>query len=283
MSLLFRSRKKEEIDLVLSSCGTRAPCFIGGVEALLDKGYKIKRIGGSSGGALIAASYALGHTLRTMRERAEKVPYSDFKDFHLKNLLSLSNPSVYSGAALDKYLQELYGEATLSDFKIDCYIAVVTILGRKRKVLTKDSHPDLPVWKAVRMSCTIPFIFPYQLLDNVAVTDGGLITSVFDIFPDRPRDIVALRPRADDGLRKTVQDFAEERLFLWNYLKILAEYLLDAVDNQHVPDMEWNRTIIIPTFELGSFNFNLKPDQIQKLIQYGYNAVSVSEIVPDLS
>jgi hypothetical protein len=69
------------------------------------------------------------------------------------------------------------------------------------------------------------------------------------------------------------QEVKAHKLFIWNYLKILAEYLWDAVDNQHVPESEWNRTIVIPTREIGGFDFYLTPSDVDNLIQYGYDAV----------
>jgi hypothetical protein len=278
MSLWGKS-KNRDIDLVLSSSGVRAPCFIGGIQALEEKQFNIRRIAGSSGGAIIASGYALGMSTTEMKELAPHIPYKSMRDFRVKNLLSASNPSVYTGEELDKFYQSLFGDVTLKDFVIDCKIAVVTILGRKRILLDRQSHPDLPVWKAVRMSSTIPFIFPYLELDGTPVTDGGLVTSMFDIFPDSPRPVIGLRPRADHGFKKTIQDVKASKLFIWNYLKILAEYFLDAVDNQHVPETEWNRTIVIPTHEVGGFNFYLELEDINKLIQYGYDAVIQSELI----
>ncbi len=274
--LLWKKRNKD-IDLVLSSSGPRAPCFVGGIEALKDKGFNIKRIAGSSGGAIIAAGYALGISLERLKELAYQVPYADIKDFHFGNLLSTENPSLYSGKTLDAYLKSIYGDATISDFKIDCKIAVVTIIERKRVIIDKDSHPNLPVWKAVRMSSTIPFIFPYYKLDGVPVTDGALVTSLFDMFPKRERPVIGLRPRAELGIPKFVQR-SEHKLFIWNYIKVLAEYFIDAVDNQHVPQGEWNRTIVIPTLDIRGFTFELTDAQVTALLQYGYDAVMNSDL-----
>ena len=280
MSLFRTRRPNKNIDVVFSSSGTRAPCFIGGLDAILDKGYHIHRIAGSSGGAIIASGYALGMSTQEMREMASEIPYTKFKDFQIRNLLSFTNPSVYTGQELDKYYQGVFGNATLKDFKIDCRISVVTIIGKERKIISRESHPDLPVWKAVRMSSTIPFIFPYLELDGKAVTDGGLYTQTHDIFPDQIRPVICLRPRADHGIKKVVQDVKVHKLFIWNYLKIVAEYFVDAVDNQHVPEDEWSKTIVLPTFEIGGFNFDLTPPAINRLIQYGYNAVIISNLLP---
>jgi NTE family protein len=273
-------RNLKELDLVLSSSGTRAPCFIGALDAIQEKGYRIRRIAGFSGGAIIAAGFALGMTIDELRELAPNTPYSKFRDFRIRNLFSISNPSVYTGKCLDDFYKDIFGTATLKDFKIDCVIAVVTIIGRERILLSKETHPDLPVWKAVRMSSTIPFIFPYMELDGVAVTDGALVTNMFDVFPENERTLITLSPRSDPGLKRVVRTIRGTRLFIWNYLRILAEYFLDALDSRHIPQEEWGKTVLIPTFELGGFNFEIGPRDIERLIQYGYDAVIISDILP---
>lgn len=279
----WKAKQKQEIDLVLSSSGVRAPCFIGGIEGILEKGYEIKRIAGTSGGAIIAAGHALGKTTEELRELAPNTPYNKFKDFSIRNLLSLTNPSVYTGQELDAFYQDVFGGAKLKDFQIDCRISVVTIIGRERIILDRESCPDLHVWEAVRMSSTIPFIFPYLRLDGKAVTDGGLVTDMFDIFPDDLRMKVALRPRADHGIKKTIQDVKASKLFLWNYIKIVAEYFQDAIDNQHIPEAEWKNTLVIPTDSVGAFNFDINSEDIIKLMDCGLEAVRYSEMLPDLN
>lgn len=283
MSFLEKAGRTANLDVVLSSSGVRAPCFIGGLRALEEKGYTIQRIAGTSGGAIVAAAYALGYSVQEMSELVKSIPYSKFRDFRISNLLSLINPSVYTGKGLDDYYKQIYGEATLKDFKIDCSISVVTIMGRQRRILTRESHPDMPVWKAVRMSSTIPFIFPWYDLEGEPVTDGALVTGMYDIFPHESRPIVALRPRSDYFLKRNIQEVRAKTTFLWNYLRIVAEHFLDAIDSQHVPENEWSRTVIIPTFEIGGFNFNLTPDDVERLVQYGYDAVSVSNLLPPVS
>jgi hypothetical protein len=71
-------------------------------------------------------------------------------------------------------------------------------------------------------------------------------------------------------------------MFLWNYLKVLAEYFLDALDNQHVPQGEWEKTIMIPTFEIGGFSFSITPEEVQKLVKSGYTAVMDADVLPSI-
>ena len=110
--------------------------------------------------------------------------------------------------------------------------------------------------------------------------DKWLCKDILDVFPDTDNPLVCLRPRADRGKRRDVQDAKVSKLFVWDYLKIVAEYLMDSIDSQHVVQDEWDRTIIIHTFDIGGFNFNLKPEDIESLMQHGYNAVIISDILP---
>ena len=72
-------RRKQELDVILSSSGVRAPCFVGGISALEERGYNIVRIAGVSGGAIIAAAYALGNSTTELIEVAKHIPYNKFK------------------------------------------------------------------------------------------------------------------------------------------------------------------------------------------------------------
>ena len=52
--------KTKNVALVLSSGGPRGFAYIGGIEALLERGYHITSIAGTSMGSLIAGIYAAG-------------------------------------------------------------------------------------------------------------------------------------------------------------------------------------------------------------------------------
>ena len=49
---------RKKVKLVLSGSGTRYPCFIGTIQRLLEEGYEIEEVCGTSGGAIIAAGFA---------------------------------------------------------------------------------------------------------------------------------------------------------------------------------------------------------------------------------
>jgi len=283
--IISASGSNNEIDVVLSSSGVRAAVFIGCLRALHEKGYEVKRIAGTSGGAIIAAGYALGKTLDELEEQAKAVDYPGLRDFRIKNLASLKNPSLYSGKPLDDLFKRLFENATIRDFQIDCKITVVTVGGRRRRiVIDRNTHPDLPVWEAVRMSSSIPFIFPYLKLDGVPVTDGGLVVfDNFDIFPENARPSICLRPKSGATRADLGEDsLLERKVFLWTLVKAVMDYLVDAIDNQIEISNEWEKTIPIPTGSISALNFNITAEDVERLIEYGYNAVMQANCVPAL-
>ena len=50
--------KNKKIKLVLSGSGTKYPCFVGAIKKLLEEGYEIEEVCGTSGGALVASGLA---------------------------------------------------------------------------------------------------------------------------------------------------------------------------------------------------------------------------------
>lgn len=54
-------RSNRNVALTLSSGGARGLAHIGAIEALIDNGYKITSLSGTSFGSIVAAMYATGH------------------------------------------------------------------------------------------------------------------------------------------------------------------------------------------------------------------------------
>ena len=67
----------KEISLVLGSGGARGYAHIGVIEVLLERGYRIKSIAGSSMGALVGGLYVCG-TLKEFKEWVLSVKSLDF-------------------------------------------------------------------------------------------------------------------------------------------------------------------------------------------------------------
>src|SRR3954453_6352371 len=70
----------KQADLVFEGGGVKGIAFGGALAALDDAGYEIKRVAGTSAGAITAALVAAGYTAQELDALLQKIPFEDFKD-----------------------------------------------------------------------------------------------------------------------------------------------------------------------------------------------------------
>lgn len=158
--------KDNSVSLVLGSGGARGLAHIGVIEWLVEHGYEIKTISGSSMGALIGGIYATGQ-LDTYKEWVTALDKSDV----IKLLdLSFRWGGMFRGERLMDKLQELIGNWQIEDLDID-YTAVATDVEKSAEVwLSKGSLFD-----AIRASIAVPLVFTPHEIHSRKLLDGGLI------------------------------------------------------------------------------------------------------------
>lgn len=211
-----------EADLILEGGGVKGIGLVGAYLTLLDAGYQIHRVAGTSAGAivgaLIAADMPPDLMLKTMRE----VDYGEFQDEgfldHLgkagKGLSILFEKGIYEGEYLRIWLDGLLtdlGKATFGDLKVDdpggslppeqSYRLVVHIsdITCGRLVRLPWDYPlygldpdKQRVADAVRASMSIPFFYepvrfkgtmPDGAEINSYLVDGGMLSNFpIDVF-----------------------------------------------------------------------------------------------------
>ena len=158
--------KKKKISLVLGSGGARGYAHIGVIEELLDHGYEIKSISGSSMGALIGALYACGK----LQAYKEWVLGLDLFDVAKLLDFSLSGTGIIQGDKVFAVIEEMIGDVMIEDLPIT-YTAVATDLIKQKEVwLQKGSLID-----AVRASIAIPTVFTPKKIGKRYLIDGGVL------------------------------------------------------------------------------------------------------------
>lgn len=188
-------------DLVLEGGGVKGIALVGAVGALVDAGYRFKRIAGTSAGALVGAVLAAlehsGEPLDRLEDLARTLDYSKFRDrglvgrtlgplgFVADGLSLLLEVGAYEGDYLEDWLAgvladlgvEKFGDLILDDpgdGEIHHrYRLVVTASDVSRKRLCMfpwdygayDLDPDEQrVAAAVRASASVPYLFePVEL------------------------------------------------------------------------------------------------------------------------
>lgn len=157
------------VSLVLGSGGARGYAHIGVIEELLDRGYEIRSIAGSSMGALVGGIHAIGQ-LDTFSDWA--CGLSRYDVWRLVDL-SFGGGGFIKGERIMAKLRSLVGDAAIESLPM-AYTAVAADLDASREVWFKEG----PLFDAIRASIAIPGIFRPVGYRGHRLVDGGLLNPV---------------------------------------------------------------------------------------------------------
>ncbi len=158
--------KKKKISLVLGSGGARGYTHIGVIEELLEHGYEIKSISGSSMGALIGALYVCGK----LDEFKEWVLSLDLLDVAKLVDFSFTGTGIIQGDKVFQIFEEMIGDVMIEDLPIP-FTAVATDLIKQKEVWIQKGR----LIDAVRASIAIPTVFTPKKIGERYLIDGGVL------------------------------------------------------------------------------------------------------------
>jgi NTE family protein len=217
------------VDLVLHGGGIKAIGLVGALSALEENGFRPRRVGGSSAGAIVAGLIAAGYTAGELREIIETEDFPIYLDRRwYARLPGVGRPfallwrmGLYAGDRLLDRLRELLGDRELRTFtdlqvashesRIDDALRVVVsdVTARRIVVLPRDATrfgiapEDLDIALALRMSASIPIIYEPVRLKNLEdgeqhlLVDGGMLSNfplwLFDAAQEPEVPVIGLR------------------------------------------------------------------------------------------
>jgi predicted acylesterase/phospholipase RssA/CRP-like cAMP-binding protein len=155
--------------VVLSGGGARTLAHIGVIRAIREAGIPIDYIGGTSGGAIVAAQVAMGWD-------DERMARENRKHFvEGGGLLDLGLPfvSLIKGRRFKRMLMEMFGETRIEDLRLPFY-CVTTNLSRGEM----DVHEDGLLWRWVRGSISVPGLGPPLVEKGELHVDGSVLNNL---------------------------------------------------------------------------------------------------------
>ena len=215
---------EKNVALVLSGGGPRGFAYIGAIEELESRGYKITSIAGTSIGSLIGGVYAAGK-LNDVKQWLYSLDVWNM--FSLIDF-SLSMNHLVKGDRIISALKDIVPQINIEDLNIP-YKAVATDLYTGEEVVFTSGD----LFSAIRASISIPTLFkPVEYNDSLLIdgamsnclpinrverTPGDILVAfdVNDIQPERIRDIIVqekFAKRSDEEFRNQKK---EEALDLW--------------------------------------------------------------------
>jgi len=297
-------------NLAFEGGGVECAAYAGAVAVAEEQGVltTVRNVAGTSAGALTAAILAVGADAAGLRESVVRTHFGRFLDGELgivgELVRMLRDHGFHPGqefcAILRRELAQLCGDAeiTLSELarRADSghgryrHLFVVTsnVTRQRVEVLSAATQPELPVWKAVRMSIGIPLIFAPVHHEGCAYVDGGLCWDYpIDLFDcddphPRPRGRRDERPRPSETLgfalgtgkqidadRHGWESPPVRTHSLLSYLKALATLVTGAANRGTLHAADIPRTIFIDDLGVSPADFDAEPHVIEQLIESG--------------
>ncbi len=159
------------VGLVFAGGGARGFAHLGVLRALKEEGVTVDLLGGTSIGAILAATIASDwddHRLHAALHGAF-VATNPANDFQVLPFVSL-----VKGRKMERLLRRNLGEEGIEDLWLPFYCVSSNLTAN-----TKAIHTRGPLWKALRASASIAGVFPPAVLDGQLHIDGG----TFDNLP----------------------------------------------------------------------------------------------------
>jgi len=165
---MTKKTSTKNIALVLSSGGARGLAHIGVIDELVERGYNITSIAGSSMGALVGGLYATNN-LERFRDwivTLDKMDIFNLIDF------TLSSQGFIKGEKIFHKMQKLkmIPEINIEELSIK-YVAIATDIIKNEEVIFESGN----LQNAIRASISIPNVFtPVDHFEGILV-DGGVL------------------------------------------------------------------------------------------------------------
>lgn len=167
--------------LVLSGGGARGYAHLGVQQVIEEEGIQLDYIGGSSMGALLGASMAMGHSSEHIKQLS-----STFASKQALFDYTLPLASLMKSNKLSNFCRTVYGEQRIEDLWIP-FFCVSTNLADGQEVV----HDRGPLWKIVRTTISLPGVFsPVPTANGDLLIDGAVLNT----FP-----VEIMQQRMGDG------------------------------------------------------------------------------------
>lgn len=298
-------------DLVFEGGGVKGIGLAGAYRALSDAGYQAQCVAGTSAGAITASLVAAGYAGAELEDIVlNQMDFTKFEDETFLDRFGAAggiaqffiSRGMHSGNYFLAWIEEMLskkGVKRFGDLKAEdesdprrryrLQVIASDLSGRRMLTLPQDAEqlgrdPDqLEVAEAVRMSMSIPVFFEPVKIDGHEIVDGGLLSNfpiwLFDcppgtmprfptfglllVAPDQAEPLVPQPPRGT-----AVKPIASDV----DFLKAIAETMMEAHDRFYVEQANYARTIPIPTMGVRTTEFDIPKDRAQALFNSGRTA-----------
>jgi NTE family protein len=212
---LIRTSSGRAVGLVLAGGGARGFAHLGAIRALREYGFPVDLVGGTSIGAVMAATAAiqigLDEAKDLMREAFVRNP--PLNDYTLPLI------ALVRGKKVDARLFEHFGDRNIEDLWLPFFCVSSNLTTGTTHV-----HRHGPLWRALRASLAIPGLLPPVIEAEGVLVDGAMMNNLpADIMADLQRGPVLGIDVARDVAFTTAGEEEKKAPFLRRLLGLPAQ------------------------------------------------------------
>ncbi|MFC5734224.1 patatin-like phospholipase family protein [Cytobacillus gottheilii] len=279
------------IDGVFSGGGIKGFALVGAYEVVEKRGFRFKRVAGTSAGSIVAALIAAQYTSDEIAELMKELDVKTFMDdrkalipFAVTKWIFLYwRLGLYKGAELEKWMAEklaIRGIKTFSDLPPQALRVVASDLTNGRLVVLPDDLPNygidpgsFSVAKAIRMSCSLPYFFePVKLHaqnQTSLMVDGGVLSN-FPMWLFDKENVKKVRPVLGVKLSHNLNERDPKKINnAFKLYEALFETMKDAHDARYISRKHAQNIIFIPTDGVLATEFELTEERRNDLLELG--------------
>jgi NTE family protein len=178
------ARTQPITNLVFEGAGIRGIAYCGAISQLEKKGMmrSIKRVGGTSAGAITALALSIGYTGKELEEITASTNYKKFNDGRFTVAGGINRVNKYFGwyrsREFDEWLGKFIGKKTgnanitfeelhaRNNQYLDLYVTGTSLNLQKTIVFSHEHYPKMKIRDAVRISMSIPLYFEAVFMDE---------------------------------------------------------------------------------------------------------------------
>lgn len=258
----------KKIKLVLSGSGCLYPVHVGAILCLVEHGYEIAEVCGTSGGAMVAAALATGYKANNELVKMIKNTLPAKNGLIDMSIFSLAfNWGLIKGRKIEKEFDK-YFVKKMSETRIPLHVVTTNLDKQAIKVFSTKDTPNMSVAQAVHASMAIPGVFAPVKIDGDLFVDGGIMANYFlDLFGTGP-DVIGLKFKSvsDDKEGFPIKSPAD-------YIERVIDALIQGSTNEHMDDATFARTILLESVHKG-LDFNMTDTDVDDMIEEGYRSAA---------
>ena len=270
---IYESKKFKKDTLIMSGGGISGISFIGSLKALEIKNIlkDITTFAGTSMGALILSLYVIGYAPDKILQIIQLLNFEKLGSLTITNLIN--HYGLDTGKNIEYLLKKLIiGRGYKEDITLkelfdstNKKLIITTVCLNTMEVcyISHETHPNISLHKAIRMSISIPIFFTPVEHDGDLYIDGGCIDNYpIHIFKDRVDNVIGVFISGDSGISRQIDNIE-------TYIVQIIKCINFGFAFQTFKGYE-NNTVMINIENIGFMNFNINKEDKEYMFNEGF-------------